>query len=59
MHGIFRRAETVRGLPTNPAVEVEKPRRHAAATFGSSLPPKEVRALARAADHNEQDGAIF
>ena len=57
MHGIFRRAKKVWGLPSNPAAEVEKP----PASRSNDLhvfSPEEVWALARAAT-SEADSAIF
>ena len=57
LHGIFRRAKKVWGLPVNPAAEVEKP------PLGRSgdievFSPEEVWALVRAAS-SEQDGALY
>ncbi len=57
LHGIFRRARKVWGLPSNPVAEVEKP------PVGRSggievFSPEEVWALVRAAE-SEQDAAIF
>jgi integrase len=57
LHGIFRRARKVWGLPSNPASEVEKPplgRNGGIDVFS----PEEVHALVRAAA-NEQDVAIY
>ncbi len=57
LHGIFRRAMKVWGLPLNPAALVEKP---PVARTGDLevFTPEEVWALVRAAG-SEQDGAIF
>ena len=57
MHGIFKRARRVWGLPVNPAVDIEKP------PLGNSgdievFSPEEVWALVRAAA-GQQDAAIF
>ena len=57
LHGIFRRAKRVWGLPTNPAAEVEKPPQKRSADI-EVFSPEEVLALVRAAS-SEQDGAIF
>jgi len=57
MHGVFRRAMKVYGLPSNPVAGVERLRQRA--TTGTSfLTPEEVLALVRAAD-GEQDAAIY
>jgi integrase len=57
LHGIFRRAKKVWGLPFNPVAEVEKP---PVARSGEIevFSPEEVYALVRAAA-SEQDAAIF
>jgi integrase len=57
MHGIFKRARKLYGLPYNPAADVEKP------SLGRSgdievFSPEEVMALVRAAA-SPQDAAIF
>jgi integrase len=57
MHGIFKRARKLYGLPYNPVADVEKP------SLGRSgdievFSPEEVMALVRAAG-SEQDAAIF
>jgi integrase len=57
MHGVFKRARKVYGLPTNPAAEVEKPpARHSGDI--DVFTPEEVMALVRAAA-SEQDAAIY
>jgi integrase len=57
LHGIFKRARKLYGLPVNPAVDVEKPpRRRSGDSEGFSR--EEVRALVRAAA-SEQDAAIY
>jgi integrase len=57
MHGIFRRAQNVYGLPVNPLARVEKhPRRSSGDVEAFS--PEEVWALVRAAA-SEQDAALF
>jgi integrase len=57
LHGIFKRAQRVHGLPSNPAARVDRQpaRRSDELEFYS---PEEVWALVRAAD-SEQDGALF
>jgi integrase len=57
LHGVFRRAARVWGLPLNPAAQVE---RHPQSASGDIdvFTPEEVYALARAAD-GEQDAAVF
>jgi len=57
LHGIFRRAQTVWHLPTNPLVRVEK---HPIRASGDVqvFSPEEVWALVRAAA-SDQDGAIY
>jgi hypothetical protein len=57
LHGIFRRAEKVWGLPVNPVTEVEKP----PLAHGGDIDvfsPEEVHALVRAAA-SEQDAALY
>ena len=57
MHGVFRRAQHVWGLPLNPVAAVE---RHPQRSSGDIqvFSPEEVWALVRAAS-SEQDGAIY
>ena len=57
LHGVFRRAARVWGLPLNPAAQVE---RHPQSASGDIdvFTPEAVYALARAAD-GEQDAAVF
>jgi integrase len=57
MHGVFRRAQHVWGLPLNPVASVEK---HPTRSSGDLqvFSPEEVWALVRAAS-SEQDAAIF
>jgi integrase len=57
MHGIFRRAKKVWGLPTNPATDVEKPPLRRTGNI-DVFSPEEVYALVRAAA-SEQDAAVF
>jgi integrase len=57
LHGIFRRAMKVWGLPRNPAAEVERPRFRVSDDL-DAFSPEEVWALARAAG-SEQDSALF
>lgn len=57
LHGIFKRAQRVWELPSNPASAVERQPVRNTGRF-SVLTPTEVEALARAAD-NEQDAALF
>ena len=57
MHGIFRRAMRVWGLPRNPLVEVERPRVRVSDDL-DAFTPEDVHALARAAA-TEQDAALF
>jgi len=57
LHGIFRRAQKVYGLPSNPVAEVERhPQRSSGDIEVFSV--EEVHALVRAAT-SEQDAAIF
>ena len=57
LHGIFRRAQIVWGIPVNPLARVEK---HPIRPSGDIqvFSPEEVWSLVRAAD-SEQDGALF
>lgn len=57
LHGIFRRAQTVYGLPANPLARTEK---HPQRSSGDIevFSPEEAWALVRAAS-SEQDGALF
>jgi integrase len=57
MHGVFRRAQHVWGLPANPAAAVEKYRQRSVGDI-DVFSPEEVMALVRAAG-SEQDAAIF
>jgi integrase len=57
LHGIFRRAQRVHRLPTNPAAGVDRQPLQRSGEF-AVLSPVEVEALARAAE-SEQDAAIF
>jgi integrase len=57
LHGIFRRAMTVYGLPVNPAERIERHRVKPAGDI-DVFSPEEVWALVRAAA-SAQDGAIF
>jgi integrase len=57
MHGIFKRATRVWGLPTNPTRDVEKPPLSRGGDI-EVFSPEEVWALVRAAK-SEQDAAIF
>ncbi|HEY2441151.1 MAG TPA: site-specific integrase [Solirubrobacteraceae bacterium] len=57
MHGIFRRARKVWGLPANPVDDVEKPPIKRSGDL-QVYSPQEVWALVRAAG-SEQDAAIF
>jgi integrase len=57
LHGIFRRAMKVWGLPRNPAAEVERPRYRVSDDL-DAFSPEEVHALVRAAA-SEQDATIF
>ena len=57
LHGVFRRAQKVYGLPRNPIAEVERhPQRLSGDIEVFSV--EEVYALARAASY-EQDAAIY
>ena len=57
MHGIFRRAMRVWGLPRNPLAEVERPRVRISDDL-DAFTPEDVHALVRAAT-SEQDAALF
>jgi len=57
LHGIFRRAMKVWGLPRNPAAEVERPCFRVSDDL-DAFSPEEVWALVRAAA-SEQDAAMF
>jgi integrase len=57
MHGVFRRAQAVWGLPTNPVASIEKYRQGSSGDI-DVFSPEEVMALVRAAS-SEQDAAIF
>ncbi len=57
LHGIFRRAQSVYGLPLNPVAGLEKHRQRSSGDI-EVFSPEEVLALVRAAD-SEQDAAIY
>lgn len=57
LHGIFRRAMKVWGLPRNPAAEVERPRFRVSDDI-DAFSPEEVHALVRAAG-SVQDGCLY
>jgi len=57
LHGIFRRATKVWGLPRNPAAEVERPRFRVSDDL-QAFSPEEVHALVRAAG-SDRDAAMF
>jgi integrase len=57
LHGIFRRAMKVWGLPRNPAAEVERPRFRVSDDI-DAISPEEVHALVRAAG-TEQDACLY
>lgn len=57
LHGIFRRAMRVWGLPRNPLAEVERPRFRVSDDL-DAFSPEEVWALVRAAG-SEQDAALY
>jgi integrase len=57
LHGIFRRAMKVWGLPRNPAAEVERPRYRISDDL-DAFSPEEMHALVRAAG-SERDAALF
>jgi integrase len=58
LHGIFRRAMRVWGLPRNPVVDVERPRVRIS-TDVDAFSPEEVYALARAASSREDSVAFL
>ena len=57
LHGIFKRARRVYGLPANPVTDVEKPSLERSGDI-DVFSPEEVFALVRAAE-SDQDAAIF
>jgi len=57
LHGIFRRAMKVWGLPRNPAADVERPRFRVSDDI-QAFSPVEVHALVRAAG-SEQDAGLY
>jgi integrase len=57
LHGIFRRAMKVWGLPSNPAATVERPRYRVSDDL-EAYSPEDVWALVRAAG-SEQDAALY
>jgi integrase len=57
MHGIFKRARKLYGLPLNPVADVEKPPARQSGDI-DVFSPEEVMALVRAAA-SEQDAAIY
>jgi integrase len=57
LHGIFRRAMKVWGLPRNPVAEVERPRYRISDDI-DAFSPEDVLALVRSAA-SEQDAALF
>jgi integrase len=57
LHGVFRRAQTVWGLPVNPVTGIEKYRQRSSGDI-DVFSPEEVLALVRAAS-DEQDAAIY
>jgi len=57
LHGIFKRARKVYGLPVNPVTDVEKPTVPRSGDI-DVFSPEEVQALVRAAA-SEQDAALF
>lgn len=57
MHGIFKRARKLYGLPLNPVADVEKPPARQSGDI-DVFSPEEVMALVRAAT-SEQDAAIY
>jgi integrase len=57
MHGIFRRAMKVWGLPSNPLTAVDRPRIRVSDDL-HAFSPEEIWALVRAAS-SEEDGAVF
>jgi integrase len=57
LHGIFRRAQGVYGLPRNPMTDIERHRQRSSGDI-QVFSVEEVLALVRAAE-SEQDGAIY
>lgn len=57
LHGVFRRAQSVWGLPLNPVAGIEKYRQRSSGDI-DVFSPEEVLALVRAAS-DEQDAAIY
>ena len=57
LHGIFKRAMKVWGLPRNPVIDVERPRYRVSDDL-DAFSPEEVWALVRGAG-SVQDGALF
>ncbi len=57
LHGIFRRAMKVWGLPRNPVADVERPRYRVSDDL-NAFSPEEIHALVRAAA-SQQDAALF
>ncbi len=57
LHGVFRRAQAVWGLPRNPVAGIEKYRQRASGDI-AFFSPEEVLALVRASG-GEQDAAIY
>ncbi|HEX8958561.1 MAG TPA: site-specific integrase, partial [Solirubrobacterales bacterium] len=57
MHGVFKRAKKLYGLPTNPVADVERPPMRRSGDI-DVFSPEEVMALVRAAA-SEQDAAIY
>lgn len=57
MHGVFKRAKKIYGLPTNPVADVERPPMRRSGDI-DVFSPEEVMALVRAAA-SEQDTAIY
>ena len=57
LHGIFRRAMKVWGLPRNPAADVERPRYRVSNDI-DAFSPEEVHALVQAAN-TQQDGCLY
>ncbi|MGZ4179515.1 MAG: tyrosine-type recombinase/integrase [Solirubrobacteraceae bacterium] len=57
MHGVFRRAQHLWGLPVNPVASIEKQRQRSSGDI-DVFSPEEVMALVSAAP-SEQDAAIY
>ena len=57
LHGIFRRAQSVYGVPVNPLARIEKHPQHSSGDI-EVFSPEQVWALVRAAG-SDQDGALF